>query len=123
MDPGAPRLTGRYRLLQKLARSVGLRSQGRSVSLRSPALRKWGAIARRHALRELQLRLGMSMHHQQPDRARHAGPVPTRLTGVFHPSGSTLTIAKPVSSRIRAFGMEFHNDGKSAFSAPFSWEG
>ena len=52
-----------------------------------------------------------------------AGSEPTRLTGVFHPSGSTLTIAKPVSSRIRAFGMEFHNDGKSAFSAPFSWEG
>jgi hypothetical protein len=52
-----------------------------------------------------------------------AGADPTRLTGVFHPSGSTLTIAKPVSSHISAFGMEFRNEGKSAFSAPFAWEG
>jgi hypothetical protein len=52
-----------------------------------------------------------------------AGGEPTRLTGVFHPSGSTLTVAKPLSSRITAFGMEFANEGKSAFSAPFSWEG
>ena len=50
------------------------------------------------------------------------GDTPTRLTGVFHPSGSTLTIAKPVTSQISAFGMEFHNDGRSAFSAPFVWQ-
>ena len=46
---------------------------------------------------------------------------PTRLTGVFHPSGSTLTIARPTRSRISAFGMNFDNEGQSAFSAPFSW--
>ena len=46
---------------------------------------------------------------------------PTKLVGVFHPSNTTLTIAKPTSSRIKAFNMEFHNDGKSAFSAPFRW--
>jgi hypothetical protein len=51
------------------------------------------------------------------------GAEPSRLTGVFHPSNTTLTIAKPVSSRISAFGMEFHNEGRSAFSAPFAWEG
>ena len=45
----------------------------------------------------------------------------TRLDGVFHPSNSTLTIDKPVSSRITAFGMTFHNEGGSAFSAPFTW--
>jgi hypothetical protein len=48
---------------------------------------------------------------------------PTRLEGVFHPSNTTLTIAKPVSSRIAAFGMTFQNQGRSAFSAPFSWRG
>ncbi len=47
---------------------------------------------------------------------------PTRLQGVFHPSNTTLTIAKPVSSRIAAFGMTFQNNGRSAFSAPFRWE-
>jgi hypothetical protein len=47
---------------------------------------------------------------------------PTRLQNVFHPSNTTVTVAKPVSSRISAFGMTFHNEGRSAFSAPFSWQ-
>ncbi len=51
------------------------------------------------------------------------GQEPTRLAGVFHPSNRTVAIARPVSSRISAFGMEFHNEGRSAFSAPFSWTG
>lgn len=46
---------------------------------------------------------------------------PTRLDGVFHPSNSTLTVDKPVSSRIEAFGMTFHNEHGSAFSSPFAW--
>jgi hypothetical protein len=46
---------------------------------------------------------------------------PTKLVGVFHPSNTTLTIARPTAARIRAFGLEFDNTGKSAFSAPFSW--
>ena len=46
---------------------------------------------------------------------------PTQLVGVFHPSNTTLTIARPTSSRIKAFKMEFHNSDKSAFSAPFRW--
>jgi len=50
-------------------------------------------------------------------------PHPTRLQGVAHPSNTTLTVAKPVSSRIAAFGMTFRNDGRSAFSAPFGWKG
>ena len=48
-------------------------------------------------------------------------PEPTKLVGVFHPSNTTLTIARSTESRIKAFGMEFHNSGKSAFSAPFRW--
>jgi hypothetical protein len=46
---------------------------------------------------------------------------PTRLQNVFHPSNTTLTVAKAVASRISAFGMTFENEGRSAFSAPFSW--
>jgi len=46
---------------------------------------------------------------------------PTQLVNVFHPSNTTLTVARPTESRIKAFGMEFHNSGKSAFSAPFRW--
>jgi hypothetical protein len=45
---------------------------------------------------------------------------PVRLTGVFHPAGSELTIAKATRSDISAFGIEY--EGKSGFSAsPFSW--
>lgn len=46
---------------------------------------------------------------------------PTKLVGVGHPSSTTITVARPTSSRIKAFGMEFHNSGKSAFSAPYRW--
>ncbi len=46
---------------------------------------------------------------------------PTQLDGVFHPSNSTLTVDKPVSSRISAFGMTFHNEDGSAFSSAFTW--
>jgi hypothetical protein len=48
---------------------------------------------------------------------------PAQLTNVFHPAGSTLTIARSERGKIRAFGLDFDNTGKSAFSAPFSWAG
>jgi hypothetical protein len=45
---------------------------------------------------------------------------PVRLSGVFHPAGSELTIAKATRSRISAFGIEY--EGKSGFSSSaFSW--
>ena len=44
---------------------------------------------------------------------------PARLTGIFHPAGSELTIAKATRSSIDAFGIQY--EGKSAFSSPFSW--
>jgi hypothetical protein len=45
---------------------------------------------------------------------------PARLTGIFHPAGSELTVAKATRSRISAFGIEY--EGKSGFSnSAFSW--
>jgi hypothetical protein len=45
---------------------------------------------------------------------------PARLTGIFHPAGSELTIAKASRSRINAFGIEY--EGKSGFStSKFAW--
>lgn len=45
---------------------------------------------------------------------------PARVSGVFHPAGSELTIAKATRSRISAFGIEY--EGKSGFSSSrFSW--
>ena len=45
---------------------------------------------------------------------------PARLTGIFHPAGSELTISKATRSRINAFGIEY--EGKSGFSSSrFAW--
>jgi len=69
------------------------------------------------------VRIGNEVAIEVEDFVAHEGGETTRLSGVDHPSSSTLTIAKPVESRIKAFGMEFKNAGKSAFSAPFNWAG
>lgn len=44
-----------------------------------------------------------------------------KLTGMFHPANSTLTIARATKARVKAFGLEFSNDGRNGHSAPFSW--
>ncbi len=69
------------------------------------------------------IRIGDDVAIEVEDYAAQEGGETTKLTGVAHPSGSTITIARPTSSRIKAFGMDFHNAGKSAFSAPFNWAG
>jgi len=69
------------------------------------------------------IRIGDDVAIEVEDYAAQEGGETTKLTGVAHPSGSTITIARPTSSKIKAFGMNFHNAGKSAFSAPFHWAG
>ena len=45
---------------------------------------------------------------------------PARMTGIFHPAGSELTIAKATRSSISAFGVEY--EGKAGFSSSqFAW--
>jgi hypothetical protein len=45
---------------------------------------------------------------------------PARLTGIFHPAGSELTIAKATRSSINAFGIEY--EGNAGFSTSnFAW--
>lgn len=45
---------------------------------------------------------------------------PAKLTGIFHPAGSELTVARTTRSKIDAFGIQY--EGKSAFSSSqFSW--
>lgn len=47
---------------------------------------------------------------------------PVKLTGVFHPAGSELTVSRATRSKIDAFGIAY--EGKSAFSTSnFSWAG
>jgi hypothetical protein len=45
---------------------------------------------------------------------------PARLTGIFHPAGSELTVSHATRSKINAFGIEY--EGNAAFSTSrFSW--
>lgn len=52
-----------------------------------------------------------------PVGARDGKPV--KLSGVFHPAGPDLTVARATSSKVDAFGIQY--EGKSAFSSAFSW--
>jgi len=45
----------------------------------------------------------------------------SKLTGMFHPANSTLTIARATAGRVDAFGLQFDNTGQNGHSAPFSW--
>jgi hypothetical protein len=67
------------------------------------------------------VRIGGDTVIEVEDYVAQGASEPTRLTSVFHPSNTTITIARPTSSRITGFGIEFDNAGKSAFSAPFKW--
>jgi hypothetical protein len=45
---------------------------------------------------------------------------PAKLSGIFHPAGSELTISRATRSRIDAFGIQY--EAKAAFSASeFAW--
>jgi hypothetical protein len=52
-----------------------------------------------------------------------AGQDPIRLTNVFHPSNTTLTVAPTRAVRLSTFGIDWGREGQSGFSAPFSWAG
>ena len=51
------------------------------------------------------------------------GQDPVRLTNVFHPSNTTLTVAPAHTARLSTFGIDWGRSGQSGFSAPFSWSG
>ena len=45
---------------------------------------------------------------------------PVKLSGVFHPAGSELTVARATRSKVDAFGISY--EGNAAFSrSNFSW--
>ena len=51
------------------------------------------------------------------------GHDPVRLTNVFHPSNTTLTVAPANAAHLSTFGIDWGREGQSGFSAPFSWAG
>jgi hypothetical protein len=48
---------------------------------------------------------------------------PVRLSNVFHPSNTTLTVAPAKTATLSTFGIDWGRSGQSGFTAPFSWSG
>jgi hypothetical protein len=48
-------------------------------------------------------------------------PEPVRLTNVFHPANTTLTVSPATKSHVDAFGIHFDGTGTSGFNAPYAW--
>jgi hypothetical protein len=69
------------------------------------------------------LKVGESIDLEVEDVVPEGESEPSRLTGIHHPSSTTLTVARATRSRIEAFGMTFENEGKNGHSAPFAWAG
>ena len=50
-------------------------------------------------------------------------PEPVRLTNVFHPASTTLTVSPATRSRVDVFGIQFDGTGTSGFNSAYSWAG
>ncbi|HLY82252.1 MAG TPA: DUF1326 domain-containing protein [Acidimicrobiales bacterium] len=46
---------------------------------------------------------------------------PVRLTNVFHPANTTLTVSPASRSKVDVFGITFDGTGTSGFNAPYAW--
>jgi hypothetical protein len=69
------------------------------------------------------VRIGDAIDVGVADFVALEGQDPVRLTNVFHPSNTTLTVAPATTAHLSTFGIEWGREGQSGFSAPFSWAG
>jgi hypothetical protein len=69
------------------------------------------------------VRIGDAIDVGVEDFVAIEGQDPVRLTNVFHPSNTTLTVAPAKAAHLSTFGVDWGRDGQSGFSAPFSWAG
>jgi hypothetical protein len=69
------------------------------------------------------VRIGEGIDVGVEDFVAIEGNDPVRLTNVFHPSNTTLTVAPANAVRLSTFGVDWGREGQSGFSAPFSWSG
>lgn len=67
------------------------------------------------------LRIGDAAELTVEDFVAGESVEPVRLTNIFHPSGTTLTVAPAAAARMSTFGIDWGRAGESGFSAPFSW--
>jgi hypothetical protein len=69
------------------------------------------------------VRIGDAIDVAVEDFVAIEGHDPVRLTNVFHPSNTTLTVAPARAAHLSTFGIDWGREGQSGFSAPFSWSG
>src|ERR1700751_5784786 len=69
------------------------------------------------------VRIGDAIDVGVEDFVALGGQDPVRLTNVFHPSNTTLTVAPATAAHLSTFGVDWGLEGQSGFSAPFSWAG
>jgi hypothetical protein len=69
------------------------------------------------------VRIGDAVDLGVEDFVALAGGDPVRLTNVFHPSNTTLTVAPAREAQLSTFGIDWGREGQSGHSAPFSWAG
>jgi hypothetical protein len=69
------------------------------------------------------VRIGDAIDVGVTDFVALEGQDPVRLTNVFHPSNTTLTVAPAMAAHLSTFGIDWGREGQSGFSAPFSWAG
>ena len=69
------------------------------------------------------VRIGEGIDVGVEDFVALEGQDPVRLTNVFHPSNTTLTVAPANAAHLSTFGIDWGREGQSGFSAPFSWSG
>jgi hypothetical protein len=73
--------------------------------------------------RSHQIQIGDGIKVRVEDFVAIEGQDPVRLTNVFHPSNTTLTVAPAKAAALSTFGIDWGREGQSGFSAPFSWSG
>jgi hypothetical protein len=69
------------------------------------------------------VRIGDAIDVGVEDFVALEGQDPVKLTNVFHPSNTTLTVAPANAAHLSTFGIDWGREGQSGFSAPFSWSG
>jgi hypothetical protein len=67
------------------------------------------------------LRIGGAVDIEVADLTVGELPEPVRLTNVFHPSNTTLTVSPATRASVDAFGLSYGREGESGFTAPFRW--
>jgi hypothetical protein len=87
---------------------------------------EWADDGRRHRVRigdfgEIEVEdFAAPQTPEEIDPIKYTGEI-YKLTGILHPVNSTVNLARAITSRVNAFGLELSGKGKFGDSTRFSW--